>query len=216
MRHWLSAIVLIAGILGLADPAAAKVVKFEIVRVESPAFEGRSFGSVGTYDRIVARATIAVAPDDPHNNVIVDLDRAPRNAQGLVEAVTDVEILRPSNAANGNRRLFYEAINRGNKLALELFNDSSPGGNDLVKASDAANGFLMNRGYTMVWSGWQGDVAPGGGRMTFSPPIAPGVTGLAREDFIFDNTDNPASGTLSYPAADLDPAHVKLSVRQFE
>ncbi len=216
MRHWLSAIVLIVGIVGLATPSAAKVVKFEIVRVESPAFEGRSFGSVGTYDRIIARATIAVAPDDPHNTIIVDLDRAPRNAQGLVEAVTDVEILRPTVAANGNRRLFYEVLNRGGKLGLALFNDNPAVVNDLVKAADAGNGFLMNRGYTMVWSGWQGDIAPGGGRMTFSPPIVPDVTGLAREDFVFDHTDNPASATLSYPAADLDPAHAKLSVRQRE
>ena len=44
----------------------------------------------------------------------------------------------------------------------------------------------------------------------------PGVTGLAREDFIFDHTDNPASATLSYPAADLDPAHARLSVRERE
>ena len=78
MRHLLSAILLIAGMVGLAPPATAKVVKFEIVRVELPAFEGRSFGAVGTYDRIVARATVAVSPDDPHNKIIVDLDRAPR------------------------------------------------------------------------------------------------------------------------------------------
>ncbi|MGZ5895811.1 MAG: hypothetical protein ACXWJ6_06115, partial [Xanthobacteraceae bacterium] len=44
----------------LATPAAAKVVKFEVVRVDSPAFEGRTFGTVGTYDRIIARVTIAV------------------------------------------------------------------------------------------------------------------------------------------------------------
>jgi hypothetical protein len=216
MRHWLSAIVLIAAIVGLASPSAAKIVKFEIVRVESPAFEGRSFGSVGTYDRIIARATIAVAPDDPHNTIIVDLDRAPRNAQGLVEAVTDVEILRPTVATNGNRRLFYEVLNRGGKLGFALFNDIPAVVNDLAKAADAGNGFLMNHGYTMVWSGWQGDIAPGGGRMTFSPPIVPDVTGLAREDFVFDHTDNPASATLSYPAADLDPAHTKLSVRERE
>jgi hypothetical protein len=216
MRHWLSAIVLIAGIVGLANPSAAKVVKFEIVRVESPAFEGRSFGSVGTYDRIIARATIAVAPQDPHNTIIVDLDRAPRNAQGLVEAVTDVEILRPTIAANGNRRMFYDVLNRGGKLGFALFNDIPTVVNDLAKAADAGNGFLMNRGYTMVWSGWQGDIAPGAGRMTFSPPIVPDVTGLAREDFIFDHTDNPASATLSYPAADLDPAHTRLSVRERE
>jgi len=216
MRHLLSVMILIAGMIGLAGPSAAKVVKFEIVRVESPAFEGRSFGAVGTYDRIIARATIAVSSDDSHNKIIVDLDRVPRNAQGLVEAMTDVEILRPTIAANGNRRLFYEALNRGNKLGIALFNDHPVVVNDLAKAADAGNGFLMNRGYTIVWSGWQGDVVPGAGRMTFSPPIVPGVTGLAREDFIFDHMDNPAGATLSYPAADLDPPHAKISVRQRE
>src|SRR5882762_9829289 len=84
MRHLLSAVALIASVVGLTGPSAAKVIKFEIVYVESPTFEGRSFGAVGTYDRIVARATVAVSPDDPHNTIIVDLDRAPRNAQGLV------------------------------------------------------------------------------------------------------------------------------------
>jgi hypothetical protein len=216
MRHLLKSIVLMAGITGLLSPACAKVVKFDIVRVESPAFEGRTFGTVGTYDRIIARATIAVKPDDSHNTVIVDLDRAPRNAQGLVEATTDVEILRPTSAANGNRRLFYEVLNRGGKLGLALFNDIPVVVNDPVKAADAGNGFLMNRGYTVVWSGWQGDIAPGGGRMTFSPPVVSGVTGLAREDFIFDHNDGIASATLSYPAADLDPAHAKISVRQNE
>ena len=210
------AVMLIAATVIFASPCAAKVVKFEILKVESPAFEGRTFGAVGTYDRIVARATIAVAPDDIHNQIIVDLDRAPRDAQGQVEAVTDVEILRPTVAANGNRTLFYEVLNRGSKLGLALFNDIPAVTNDLVKAADAGNGFLMNHGYTVVWSGWQGDIIPGGGRMTFSPPVAPGVTDLAREDFIFDHTDNPAIGTLSYPAVDLDPVNAKISVRERE
>src|ERR1700730_11989801 len=152
------ATMLIAATVIFASPCVAKIVKFEILKVESPAFEGRPFGAVGTYDRIVARATIAVAPDDINNKIIVDLDRAPRNAQGLVQAVTDVEILRPTVAANGNRRLFYEALNRGGKLGLALFNDNPVVVNDLAKATDAANGFLMNRGYTVVWSGWQGGI----------------------------------------------------------
>ena len=125
MRHLFSAIILIAGILGLTGPSAAKVVKFEIERIESPAFEGRTFGRIGTYDRIVAHATIAVSPDDPRNKIIVDLDRATRNAQGSVEAVADVEILRPTVAANGNRGLFYEVLNRGGKLtAWKQFTDA--------------------------------------------------------------------------------------------
>lgn len=210
------AIALIAAIVIFAGPSTAKIVKFEILKVESPAFEGRTFGAVGTYDRILARATIAVTPDDPHNKIVVDLDRAPRNAQGQVEATTDVEILRPTVAVSGNRVLFYDVLNRGSKLGLALFNDLPAVTNDLVKAGDGGNGFLMNHGYTVVWSGWQGDVVPGAGRMTFSPPVVSGVTGLAREDFIFDHTDNPASATLTYPAADLDPAHAKISVRERE
>ena len=82
----LAGLALVASLIGATDPLAAKVVKFEVRSVESPAFEGRSFGAVGTYDRIIARATIAVSPADPRNAVIVDIDRAPRNAQGLVEA----------------------------------------------------------------------------------------------------------------------------------
>jgi len=215
MRHLLPGIALLIGGVGLAQPLAAKVVKFEILRTESPAFEGRTFGTVGTYDRIIARATMAVAPDDPHNSIIVDIDRAPRNAQGLVEAVSEVEILRPTVAANGNRSLFYDVLNRGNKLGLTIFNDLGVV-NDLVKTADAGNGFLMSRGYTVVWSGWQGDIPAGAGRLTFSPPVVPQVTGLAREEFIFDHMENPAVATLSYPSADLDPAHAKLTVRERE
>ena len=120
MKHSLPAIVSVLLVVGLAQPLAAKVVKFEILRTESPAFEGRTFGAVGTYDRIIARATIAVSPSDSHNSIIVDIDRAPPNSQGLVEALSDVEILRPTIAANGNHHLWYEVVNRGTKLAPAL------------------------------------------------------------------------------------------------
>ena len=216
MRYVTGLIIAFACSLALSGPAAARVLKFEITGVELPAFEGRTFGTVGTYDRIIARATMGVAPGDPHNSIIVDLDRAPRNAEALVTGTAEVEILRPTNAANGNRRLFYEVLNRGNKPGFPLFNDVPFSINDLVKSSDAGNGFMMNRGYTLVWSGWQGDVAPGGGRMTFSPPVVPDITGLAREDFVFDHDNNPASAALSYPAADLDPAKARISVREKE
>jgi hypothetical protein len=151
MKHLLTRIALVIGLIGLAGPSAAKVAKFEILRTESPAFEGRTFGTVGTYDRIVARATIAVAPGDLHNSIIVDIDRAPRNEQGLVEAVSDVEILRPTIAANGNRSLFFEVLNRGDKLQYDIFNDLRIV-NDLSKAASAGNGFLMSRGFTL-WCG---------------------------------------------------------------
>lgn len=215
MKRILQGLAFAISVVCPSQPVDAKVIKFEILRTESPAFEGRTFAPVGTYDRIIARATIAVPPDDPHNSVIADIDHAPRNAHGLVDAVSDVEILRPTIATGANRRLFYEVVNRGNKAGLALFNDAAVT-NDLTKAADAGNGFLMSRGYTIVWSGWQGDTAAGGGRLTFSPPIVPQVTGLSREEFVFDHSENPAVAKLSYPAADLDPAQVKLTVRARE
>jgi hypothetical protein len=206
---------LLIGLCGLVAQSAAEVVNFEVLRIESPAFEGRVFGAVGTYDRIVARATVAVTPGDPRNAIVVDIERAPRNAQGRVEAIAEVEILRPTVAANGNRRLLYDVVNRGNKRALAMFNDSAAG-NELAKAADAGSGFLMNRGYTVVWSGWQGDLNPGGGRKLIAVPTVPGMTGLSREEFVFDHMQNPAIATLTYPAADLDPTHAKLTVRARE
>src|SRR5258705_5406325 len=47
-------------------------------------------------------------------------------------------------------------------------------------------------------------------------PVVPGITGVSREEFIFDHTRNPATETLTYPAADLDPANARLTVRQRE
>src|SRR5262249_9322903 len=41
MKHSKLAVALMAGTAMLAQPAAAKVEKFEVVRIESPAFEGR-------------------------------------------------------------------------------------------------------------------------------------------------------------------------------
>ena len=74
----------------------------------------------------------------------------------------------------------------------------------------------MREGYTLVWSGWQGDVPPGEGRMRLEVPVLKGVTGTNQDEFIFDHDYNPFVANLSYPAADLDPAKATLTVRQNE
>ena len=45
----------------------AEVIRFDIVE-RAPAFAGRSFGDVGPYERITARATIALNPSDDRNS----------------------------------------------------------------------------------------------------------------------------------------------------
>ena len=92
------------------------MITFEVLQ-RVPAFEGRSFGGVGPYVKVTARATIAVDPADPRNAGIADIDKAPRNARGLVEATADVVLLRPADPLRGNGTLLIDVPNRGTKLA---------------------------------------------------------------------------------------------------
>lgn len=208
MRLW----AYLAASMALAAPALAQVTKFAIVE-DVPAFGGRSFGDVGTYRRITARATIALDPSDPRNAVIADIALAPRNAAGRVEAVSDVVILRPSDPARGNGTLLLDVPNRGRKLAPELFDDSrQPGANHAEQAADAGIGFLPGRGMTMVWVGWQGDIPSAPGQLAMQAPVLKGVTGKVREEFVFDHRRNPAVATLGWDIA--DPASLAVTVRQ--
>jgi hypothetical protein len=189
----------------------AEVVRFEVLE-HVPAFAGRSFGDVGPYERITARATIGLDPADDRNAVITDLALAPRTPQGRVEAVADVVILRPADPARGNGTLLLEAPNRGRKLAPQLFDDSQqPGANRAQNPEDAGIGFLHRQGYTMVWVGWQADIPSSPGQLALSAPILKGVTGPGREEYVFDNTANPVRATLTWPAA--DPASLAVTVR---
>ena len=124
-----TALALAASLGSLPQGADAEVLRFEVLQT-TPAFEGRSFGAVGPYVKITARATISVDPTDPHNAMIADIQLAPRNAAGRVVAVADVVVLRPAEALRGNGTLLVEVPNRGRKLAPQLFDDSvQPGAN---------------------------------------------------------------------------------------
>lgn len=209
MRRVITGLIAIASLWPAALPA--EIVRFDILARE-PAFAGRNFGNVGTYERITARATIALNPADDRNAVITDLALAPRNADGKVEATADVVILRPSDPTHGNGTLLLEVPNRGRKLAPQLFDDSAqPGANNADKAEDAGIGFLHRQGFTMVWVGWQGDIRSRLGQLAMTAPVLKSVTGPAREEFVFDNTTTPARATLIWPAA--DPANLNVTVR---
>src|SRR5215470_13065073 len=103
----------------------ARITYIEITKVE-PAFEGKQFGPVGTYERVIGRAYGEVDPDLPANAIIQDIGLAPKNARGAVEYVTDIDILRPADRSKGNGILFFNVVNRGNKGGLPLFNADVP------------------------------------------------------------------------------------------
>jgi hypothetical protein len=173
----------------------ARIVRIEVTETR-PAFGGRNFGEVGAFERVIGKAFGEVDPQLPSNAMIQDIALAPRNAKGMVEYSTDIEILRPVDRTKSNGVLFFNIINRGNKGGLSLINTDVPGGpanignqNALTEAGD---GFMQQQGYTMVWFGWQPDVASGNNRMTMQVPIAhntdgSAITGIVRNELTVTN-----------------------------
>ena len=140
-----------------AAPAQSQITRITIERVESPTFEGRAFGAVGQYEKIIGRAFGEIDPADPLNAVITNIGNAQRNAAGKVEYAMDVAIIKPIDMQRANATLLYDVVNRGSRRAFDVFHFGSAGANDPSTAKDAGDGFLFEHGFTLVVSGWQGD-----------------------------------------------------------
>ena len=137
---------------------------------------GREFGAVGRYTQFDATAHFAVDPSHPGNRCITDLDLAPRDGYAHVRFAADVRILTPEDPRRGNRRLLFEVVNRGNRLALATFN-RVPRPIDPGAPLDCGDGFLMRHGYTVAWCGWQHDVPALDGLMRIQVPEAQTTAG---------------------------------------
>jgi len=202
----------------LAGSAEARITRIEITKTE-PAFGGQSFGDVGPYERVVGRAFGEIDPRLPGNRIIQDIDLAPKNARGMVEYETDIDILRPADRTRSNGVLFFNILNRGNKGGLSLFNtEVLPVTADINALARPGDGFLQRQGYTLIWFGWQADVTPGANRMTMKVPVArnpdgSSITGTVRSELTSNTpttTLNLSSGwftalsTAAYPTVSTD------------
>ncbi len=193
----------------------SRVTRLDITSRE-PAFGGRSFGAAGAYEILLATATAVADPRAPLDAGIADLDKAPRNADGLVEYTFEVDILKPVDIARGNGVLVYEVNNRGRNIVLGYFHEAGRG----YAAENAGNAFLMNQGYTYVSSGWLHG-APGGGDprpvlATLPPATDDGepITGPSMEEW--QDPGSAAFGRLTYRAATLDKTAATLTHRQLQ
>lgn len=211
----LAVVVLLAGCGRDAElPGPAAVVEHFDIREREPAFDGRSFGDSGSYERIRARAHLRIDPGHPANQGIADLDRATTGDDGWVPYAADVEIWRPRDPARARRVLLVDVPNRGIKLLGSLANDAA--GMMGSGGTTWGNGFLMREGYTVVWVGWQADVAGPDLLAAALPPVlgedGP-VTGQVQQRIVFD--DDAATGVLplAWPAAALEQSDAQLTVR---
>jgi hypothetical protein len=175
--------------------------------------DGQAFGKTGPYDKLIGTIEFAVDPAHPRNAVIADVARAARGADGRVRFTSSVYVLRPVDPARGNGVLLFDIANRGRKLALSLFN-RAPASNDPIAPGDFGDGFLMREGYTVVWVGWQFDVAP---LLTHveAPALAQDEPGLVQVTFVVNTREAEASPAdlPAYPPVDVEAATNTLSVR---
>jgi len=111
-------------VLVLAAPAHAEVLRIEVTS-RADVLSGKAFGAAGPFERLSGRIYFAVDPRNPVNQIIADIDKAPKNAAGLVEFSSDFYLIKPKDAARGNGTLLYEVSNRGGKGMVGFFNFAS-------------------------------------------------------------------------------------------
>lgn len=198
----------------VALPAHAKVKRIVLdkSKSESPTYNGKSFGRVGQYEKLVGHAYGELDPKDPHNSVITDIQLAPRNSRGMVEYVATFTLLKPIDLSKAGNVLIYEVVNRGRKI--------DPSGSPAVS----------EQGYSYVFSGWQGDIpadsALGGQEAeTIQVPVAKNADGSTITGPVMVRIMNTSGNTsplpvysrpMPYLPATLDTTKASLTARASE
>ena len=148
----------------------------------------------------------AVDPKLPANRAIVDIDLAPRNSAGLVEFSADLLVLRPKDPAKSNGTAFLEIANRGSSPFWGALNIGAARG--MRTEQDLGDHFMLDRGFTLVWVGWQFDVT-GANNVKLYAPVLAGVTGKVHTEILV----NQKTTTQALPYAVAAVASGALTVR---
>jgi Alpha/beta hydrolase domain len=200
----------------------ARIVEIKVQSVR-PFAEGQVFGPAGAYERVTGTAIGELSPTDTRNRVIVNLDRAAKNARGMVEYEVDFDLLRPVDTKLGNGKIMYDVTNRGRKfLPVWLMAAAPAGANNPLTPADAGDGLFLRMGYTIVWTGWDADAPRTGGGMAIKVPLATTASGgpIVRE--IRDELVSATRGAplrefrLAYETATTDTSQMRLTVRRRE
>lgn len=212
---------LLLGALAGITPARSEVVRVEIDSRQS-VLRGQSFGAYGPYEVLRGRLYFSFDPANPMNGQIVDVQRAPRDSTGQVEAWTTFVALRPSSSDRGSGIALVEVSNRGDKFSMHYFNRATSAGVDPDDPNAFGDALLLRLGLTVVWIGWQFDVPDRPGVLRLHVPRARNVdgspiTGLVRSDW---TVDSPAASLAlahrdhrAYPVANPDDTTNILTVR---
>jgi alpha/beta hydrolase family protein len=195
--------------------ASVTSVRADVTRVDVA--RRADIGASG-YEKIAGTIHFAVDPKDPHNAVVVDLDKAPRNANGRVEFSSSIYIVRPKDPARSNGSVLVEVSNRGGRSSIRQFNRGGPSP-DPDSDGDLGDKFLMRFGFTIAWVGWEFDIAEGPNVMHIDVPIATEggkpIVGIVRAAFTpgARATETTLRDLARYDAVDPDGPDSRLTVR---
>jgi hypothetical protein len=203
-----------------SSPLSAEVSRIE-VQSRADLLGGKAFGDAGAYEKLTGKVYFEIDPTNTANTIITDIRNAPRNARGRVEFSSDFFLIRPKQIERGNGTVLYEVSNRGGKGMLGFFNLGTGSLNPTSEA-DLGDGFLLNRGFTLLWLGWQFDVPKRDGLVRVYPPVATEngkpITGIVRSEVIVARKAFDASladrDHIAYPVADPNDPTNTLTVRE--
>jgi hypothetical protein len=220
-RRFLVAFVGALTLLAAPEPARSEVVRVVVDRRED-VLAGRAWGAIGAYEKLVGRIFFAFDPSNPANQSVVDLGRAPLNAEGRVEAWAEFMVLQPKDPDARRGAAWLEVSNRGGKASLRYFHRASTGALDPTSASDFGDGLFFREGVTLIWVGWQWDVPEREGLMRLHVPFArdadAAIEGWVRADWTVERSaeilDLAHRNHRAYPAADPEHEGNVLTVRE--
>jgi hypothetical protein len=182
-------------------PAAAEVVRIEVVRRDR----------VGTHDRVIGRVHFAIDPTAGASRAIADVHLAPTNADGRVEFASEFLVFLPKDAGAARGTVFVEVVNRGRDQSLGLMSDARQR-SLRPEHWDLGDQFLLEQGFTVAFLGWQFDIEPEQG-LTFEAPVVP-VRGVVRASYIDTGAGPRYQGFgISYCARDPEQPTAVLSHR---
>ena len=203
--------------------AHARITEINVASVK-PFADGASFGDAGKYERVTGTAKGELDPGDARNKGIRNIERAPKNARGMVEYEVDFDLLRPADASKGNRKILFDVTNRGRKFVMYWLMDGTAAiaaANNPLSAADAGNALFLKAGWTIAWTGWDPEAPKSNSGMSIKVPVATDggkpIVKTIREELV-NATRGPVSNEfrLSYDAASNDQFQAKLTVRRNE
>lgn len=131
--------------IGFSGPADAKLTRLEISSKQS-------YGTfkAGEFVRWDGRVVGELRPTEK----IPDIDKAPRNANGMVEYSAKISLIFPNDPKSGNGALLVDIPNRGRPYALALYN--SPRDEPFEAGTfEVGTGFLQDRGFSVAEVQWE-------------------------------------------------------------